>query len=121
MNEAVANFLKSGRYEKHLQQMRKAVQSNYQNYVQTIADYFPDGTKTSRPQGGLSLWIEFDKKIRTTELYDLAIKQNISIAPGRMFTLQDQFENCIRLCIGLPWTEETKLCLQQVGNLAKKI
>lgn len=121
VNEAVANFLKSGRYEKHLQQMRKAVQSNYQNYVQTIADYFPEGTKTSRPQGGLSLWIEFDKKIRTTELYDLAIKQNISIAPGRMFTLQDQFENCMRLCIGLPWTEETKLCLQQVGNLAKKI
>ncbi|WP_223607934.1 PLP-dependent aminotransferase family protein [Chryseobacterium sp. OSA05B] len=121
VNEAVANFLKSGRYEKHLQQMRRALQNNYQNYVQTIADYFPEGTKTSRPQGGLSLWVEFDKKIRTTELYDLAIKQNISIAPGRMFTLQDQFENCMRLCIGLPWTEETKLCLQQVGNLAKKI
>ncbi|MBL1221105.1 PLP-dependent aminotransferase family protein [Chryseobacterium sp. L7] len=121
VNEAVANFLKSGRYEKHLQQMRRALQNNYQNYVQTIADYFPEGTKTSRPQGGLSLWVEFDKKIRTTELYDLAIKQNISIAPGRMFTLQDQFENCMRLCIGLPWTEETRQCLQQVGNLAKKI
>lgn len=121
VNEAVANFLKSGRYEKHLQQMRRALQNNYQNYVQTIADYFPEGTKTSRPQGGLSLWVEFDKGIRTTELYDLAIKQNISIAPGRMFTLQNQFENCMRLCIGLPWTEETKLCLQQVGNLAKKI
>lgn len=121
VNEAVANFLKSGKYEKHLQQMRKALQSNYQNYVQIIADYFPEGTRTSRPQGGLSLWVEFDKKIRTTALYDLAIKQNISIAPGRMFTLQDQFENCMRLCIGLPWTEETRLCLQQVGNLAKKI
>jgi len=121
VNEAVANFLKSGRYEKHLHQMRKALQNNYQNYVQTIADYFPEGTKTSRPQGGLSLWVEFDKSIRTTELYDLAIKQNISIAPGRMFTLQDQFENCMRLCIGLPWTEETRLCLQKVGTLAKKI
>ncbi|KFF02147.1 aminotransferase-like domain-containing protein [Chryseobacterium luteum] len=121
VNEAVANFLKSGKYEKHLQQMRKALQNNYQNYVQTIADYFPEGTKTSRPQGGLSLWVEFDQHIRTTELYDMAIKQNISIAPGRMFTLQDQFENCMRLCIGLPWTEETRLCLQKVGNLAKKI
>lgn len=121
VNEAVANFLKSGRYEKHLQQMRRAVQNNYQNYVQTIADYFPEGTKTSRPQGGLSLWVEFDKKIRTTELYDLAIKQNISIAPGRMFSLQDQFENCMRLCMGLPWTEETQLCLQKVGHVAKKI
>jgi DNA-binding transcriptional MocR family regulator len=120
VNEAVANFMKNG-YEKHLQQMRKSLQNNYQNYVQTIAESFPEGTKTSRPQGGLSLWVEFDKSIKTTELYDLAIKENISIAPGRMFTLQNQFENCMRLCIGLPWTEETQLKLRQVGNLAKRI
>lgn len=121
VNEAVANFLKSGRYEKHLHQLRKTLHNNYQNYVQTIAESFPVGTKTSRPQGGLSLWVEFDKNIETRKLYDLAIKQNISIAPGRMFTLQNQFENCMRLCIGLPWSEETKLKLQQVGDLAKKI
>jgi DNA-binding transcriptional MocR family regulator len=121
VNEAVANFLKTGRYEKHLHQLRKTLQSNYQNYVQTIAESFPAGTKTSRPQGGLSLWVEFDKNIQTRKLYDLAIKENVSIAPGRMFTLQDQFENCMRLCIGLPWSEETRLKLQQVGNMAKKI
>ncbi|MDR2235861.1 MAG: PLP-dependent aminotransferase family protein [Chryseobacterium sp.] len=121
VNEAVANFLKSGRYEKHLQQMRRAIQSNYQNYVRTIAESFPEGTRTSRPQGGLSLWVEFDKNISTTELYDSAIKHNISIAPGRMFTLQDQYENCMRLCIGLPWTKETEAHLRMIGNLAKKI
>lgn len=121
VNEAVANFLKSGKYEKHLQQMRKTLHNNYQNYVQTIAESFPDGTRTSRPQGGLSLWVEFDKSIKTTELYDLAIRENISIAPGRMFTLQNQFENCMRLCIGLPWSEETQLKLRQVGSLAKRV
>ncbi|ROH87357.1 PLP-dependent aminotransferase family protein [Chryseobacterium cucumeris] len=121
VNEAVANFLKSGKYEKHLQQLRRTLQFNYQNYVQAIAESFPEGTKTSRPQGGLSLWVEFDQKIRTTELYDLAIKQNISIAPGRMFTFQEQFENCMRLCIGLPWSEDTQTKLRQVGQLAKKI
>ena len=121
VNEAVANFLKTGRYEKHLQELRRTLQSNYQNYVQTIAQHFPEGTKTSRPQGGLSLWVEFDKKIQTRKLYDLAIKQNISIAPGRMFSLQDQFENCMRLCIGLPWSEETQQKLIEVGRLAKMI
>lgn len=121
VNEAVANFLKAGKYEKHLQQLRKTLQNNYQNYVRTIAETFPEGTKTSRPQGGLSLWVEFRKNIKTTELYDLAIKQNISIAPGRMFTLQNQFENCIRLCFGLPWSEETRLSLMQVGKLAKML
>lgn len=117
--EAIANFLKTGRYENHLRQLRRTLQENYHRYVQTIAQYFPEGTKTSRPQGGVSLWVEFDKSIDTVKLYDLAMKHQISIAPGRMFTLQNQFENCMRLCIGLPWTEELKSKLQQLGTLAK--
>lgn len=119
--EAIANFLKSGKYEKHLRLLRRTLQSNYQNYVQAIADYFPEETKTSRPQGGLALWVEFNKQTDTRQLYDLAIKQRISIAPGQMFTLQDQFKNCMRLCFGLPWSEEIHLKLKQLGNLAKTV
>ncbi|OOQ61593.1 aminotransferase-like domain-containing protein [Mucilaginibacter pedocola] len=121
ISEAVGNFLKTGRYDTHLHHLRRTLQSNYQNYVQAIAEYFPEGTKTSRPQGGLALWVEFDKRVDTVKLYDLAMKQNISIGPGRMFTLQDQFHNCMRLCIGLPWTDEIKFKLKQLGTLAKML
>src|ERR1700722_245682 len=54
-HEAVANFLKSGRYESHLRKMRQTLQSNCQHFMHTIAEFFPEGTKTSRPQGGLAL------------------------------------------------------------------
>lgn len=121
VEEAVGNFLSGSKYENHLRRLRGILQVNYQNYVNAIAEYFPGGTKTSRPQGGLALWIEFPQKIDTTELYELAIKHRISIAPGRMFTLQNQFENCMRLCIGLPWSEDVKFKLKQLGNLAKMI
>lgn len=121
VHEAVANFLKTGKYENHLRHFRRTLQSNYQNYDRAIAEYFPEGTKTSRPQGGLSLWVEFSKDIDTVKLHDLAIKQGISIAPGRMFTLQGQFGNCMRLCIGLPWTEALNLKLKQLGKLAGTI
>jgi DNA-binding transcriptional MocR family regulator len=119
VQEAVANFLKSGRYENHLRHLRRTLQDNCQHYIQAIADYFPTGTKTSRPQGGLALWVEFNKGIDTVQLYELAIKQQISVAPGRMFTLQNQFENCMRLCIGLPWSSALNFKLKQLGNLAK--
>jgi DNA-binding transcriptional MocR family regulator len=116
-HEAVANFLKSGRYESHLRQMRQTLQSNCQHFMHAIADYFPEGTKTSRPQGGLALWVELNKKVNTMDLFDTAIKQRISIAPGRMFTLQNQFENCMRLSIGLPWSEEVRNRLKLLGRL----
>lgn len=121
IQEAVGNFLMTGRYENHLRNLRRTLQSNCQNYVHTISEYFPEGTKTSRPQGGLALWVEFDNRIDTTKLYDLAIRQGISIAPGRMFTLQDQFQNCTRLCMGLPWTDELRNKLKQLGHLAKMV
>ncbi len=121
IHEAVGNFLLTGRYDNHLRQLRKTLQENYNRYAHVIANHFPQGTKVSQPQGGLSLWVEFPKHIDTAELYNDALKKRISIAPGRIFTLQDQFQNCIRLCVGLPWTDSLGTKLQQLGKLASNL
>lgn len=121
VNEAVGNFLMTGRYDNHLRRLRKTLQENYQHYALAIAEHFPYGTKISRPQGGLALWVEFPKEIDTAVLYNLALKKQISIAPGRMFSLQDQFQNCMRLCIGLPWTDELRSGLKRIGSLARSM
>lgn len=121
IHEAVGNFLLTGKYENYLRHFRKTLQENYQHYALAIANHFPHGTKISQPQGGLSLWVELPKKIDTTELYNYALKKRISISPGRIFSLQDQFKNCIRLCIGLPWTDDLSMKLKQLGNIAKMI
>ncbi|MBL1409379.1 aminotransferase-like domain-containing protein [Sphingobacterium faecale] len=121
INEAVGNFLMTGRYENHLRRLRKTLEINYQNYITIIASDFPKGTKVSRPQGGLAIWIELPGNIDTQVLYNYALKKGISISPGRIFTLQDQFHNCIRLSIGLPWTDQLKLDLKQIGKLAKTL
>jgi DNA-binding transcriptional MocR family regulator len=65
------------------------------------------------------LWVELDKKIDTTDLYDSAIRQKISIAPGRMFSLQNQFNNCMRLSYGQRWSEKIDGKLKQLGKIAK--
>ncbi|MTG98273.1 MULTISPECIES: PLP-dependent aminotransferase family protein [Myroides] len=119
--EAVANFLKSGKYDKHLKNLRQKLYLNYQNYARVIQQSFPKDVKISQPQGGLSLWIEFGDKIDTIELYDAAIKRGISIAPGRMFTLQDQYNNSMRLCFGVPWNAQLESKLKQIGILAKQL
>jgi len=65
--------------------------------------------------------VEFSKSTDTAELFDRAIRQKISIAPGRMFTLQDQFNNCMRLSIGLPFSEEVQRKLKQLGRLVRSM
>lgn len=117
-HEAIATFLENGGYDLHLRKLRDTLHTNCIHYTNTIATHFPEGTRIARPQGGLSLWVELHKDIDTTELYEQAIRQKISIAPGRMFTLQQQFDNCMRLSLGLPWSEQLQRKLQQLGRIA---
>ncbi|MBZ4188504.1 PLP-dependent aminotransferase family protein [Niabella beijingensis] len=115
--ETVARFFENNRYDHHLRQLRHQLQLNRDRYTDAIASSFPGGTKISRPQGGLALWVALDPAIDTAVLYERAIRQKISIAPGRMFTLQDQYNHCMRLCIGLPWTDELERKLKQLGKI----
>jgi DNA-binding transcriptional MocR family regulator len=117
--ETVANFLEKGRYEHHLRKLRSELHANSLHFARAIADYFPEGTKISRPQGGFILWVELDKKIDTADLYDRAIRQKISIAPGRMFSLQNQFNNCMRLSYGQRWSDMIDAKLKQLGKITK--
>lgn len=117
--EAIANFLEKGRYEHHLRKLRNELQANSLQFSGAITEYFPGGTKISRPQGGFMLWVEFDSRIDTAELYERAIRQKISIAPGRMFSLQNQFNACMRLSYGQRWTGQLDNKLKQLGRIAK--
>ena len=83
---AVAHFLKIGRYEYHLKNLRKALHTQCLRYMQAIIEYFPADTKISRPHGGFVLWVELNKKINSFKLRTEAMKHKISIVPGKIFS-----------------------------------
>jgi len=117
-HEVIGSFLENGRYEAHLRKLRRTLYTNYLQYVRVIGEHFPGGTKISRPQGGLSLWVELPKQTDTIGLYNAAIGKKIIFSPGSMFTLQKQFNNCMRLSYGLEWNEKTESGLKVLGRLA---
>ncbi len=118
---AVGIFLATGRYEHHLRKLRQTLHSNSLHFTRAICDYFPENTKLSSPQGGLGMWVELDKRIDAYQLYQEAIQQKISIAPGSMFTLQDRYQNCMRLSYGMLWTPQVERSLKKLGGLVKEM
>jgi DNA-binding transcriptional MocR family regulator len=119
-HEAVGSFLENGRYENHLRKLRHTLHRNSLQFLRCISEYFPDDTKVTIPQGGLHLWIELNKKKDTIELYNAAMANKISIAPGRMFTLQNQYNNCFKLSFGMVWSDKLEAALKLLGKLAAK-
>jgi len=118
---AVAHFLKIGRYEYHLKNLRKALHTQCLRYMQAIIEYFPADTKISRPHGGFVLWLQLNKKINSFKLRTEAMKHRISIVPGRIFSANCNYTHFIRISFGKPWSEDVDYGLMMLGKLIKKM
>lgn len=118
---AVAHFLQNGRYEYHLKNLRKSLHLQCLKYIQAIIEYFPEDTKLSRPHGGFVLWLELNKKVNAFKLRTEAMKQNISVVPGKIFSPSCNYTNCIRISFGKPWSEDADYGLMMLGKMVKKM
>ncbi len=115
---AVAEFLKNGGYAYHLRKIRKAYSVKLAQLADAIGCHFPRGTRVTRPQGGFILWVELPEEVDTMALYREAEKFKITIAPGTIFSICDQYRHCLRLN-GAFWSEESSWAIKKLGDLAK--
>ncbi len=111
-----AEILGQGIYERHLRQAREVYRQRYQHMVDLVSEHFPRDTKISRPQGGIVAWLELPGSIDTTELYHHCRDQGVLIAPGEVFSLNNQFRNCFRLSYATRWTAEREEAIRQLGQ-----
>ncbi|MBP0611426.1 2-aminoadipate aminotransferase, partial [Burkholderia sola] len=64
------------------------------------------------------LWVELPAQVDAMRLYQLALEQGITIGPGYMFSITDNYRNFIRLNYSSPWSPEIEQAVITVGKLA---
>jgi DNA-binding transcriptional MocR family regulator len=114
---AVAEFLASGGYDRHLRRLRAAVAGNVERYREAIAHAFPEGTRVSSPRGGFVLWIELPSGVDAIALHERALRRGIVIAPGPLFSARQRFTNFIRISAGTPWSERVETAIRTLARL----
>ena len=114
---AIAGFMATGGYERHLRRLRNALKKQASDYALAVARHFPAGTRISAPQGGLFLWIELDRSIDGLHLFDLALQEEIAILPGTLCSGTDRYRHCLRLNCGYPLDERHEKGIQTLGRL----
>ncbi len=121
MQHALALFLKSGGYERHLRKLRNSLRKQAADMSQSIGRHFPAETRISSPKGGLTLWVELPESVDGLQLFRLAEKKNISILPGTLCSSTGQYDHCIRLCYGHPWNDRLEKGMATLGGLVKSL
>jgi DNA-binding transcriptional MocR family regulator len=113
----VAQFLRSGSYQRHLRKLRTSLRSQVAAATAAIANYFPGGVQVTAPTGGFFLWLQLPDHIDSRELYDKAMREGISILPGDVCAIDDRFRHNIRLSCGSPWSPVLEKALKRLGAL----
>lgn len=117
--EAVALYLREGRYERHLRGLRRKLMEQTRAMQIAVSRAFPEGTRVSRPEGGGVLWVELPGGVDSVELMYQAREKGISIAPGNIFSTQDRFAHHIRLNTANSWTEDVARGIALLGTLVR--
>jgi 2-aminoadipate transaminase len=93
----LAEFLQRGLFQKHLTRMRKTYALRLLALDETLRKHMPEGTRWTRPEGGMCLWLELPPGFDASELMIHARERGVLFAPGRYFYVQAPLPNTLRL------------------------
>lgn len=114
--QVIAEYLASGAYDRHLRRLRRQLQQNTAQALGMIASCFPPEIRVSQPQGGFVLWLECPYHWQLSGLLDQCLAQGFSIAPGQLFSVQNDFSHCFRLSLNQAWGPDLERVLDWLGK-----
>lgn len=116
----VAEFLEGGNYDQYLRRIRREYARNVELMSDAVMRYFPEGTRLTRPSGGLVLWVQLPENVDSLELYKIALQGGITLVPGHVFSATYQFSNFIRLNAAA-FNYSTERALERLGEMIKRL
>lgn len=116
---AIGLFFETGRFDLHMRNLRKALHTQCLRYLQAIFEHFPEDIKVNQPAGGYVLWVELGKNVNAFEIFRSALKYQIGIYPGHVFSTDARFTNYIRISFGHPFSDQIEQAIIVLGNLIR--
>ncbi|MCF6190559.1 MAG: PLP-dependent aminotransferase family protein [Cocleimonas sp.] len=114
---AAARYLEMGIFDRHLRQMRRYYKEQRDYFLHLATLHLPKDIRLTYPEGGYVIWLELDKKINSMMLYEQALEEGISIAPGPLFSVSGQYQNFVRINYGKATKEQLERAMIVLGRL----
>ncbi|HJD43779.1 MAG TPA: PLP-dependent aminotransferase family protein [Candidatus Paenalcaligenes intestinipullorum] len=95
---AVYEAIGNGFLTQHLPAVRELYKRQCDYMLNAMQEHFPDGVSWTVPEGGMFIWVTLPEHLRSDELLQQAIAQNVAFVPGGPFYIgADYPHNTLRL------------------------
>ena len=93
----VLRFAESGRLAAHRQKMVESGRERLAACLAACATELPPGSRYTRPQGGMNMWIRLPEPLDSAALAARAEREGVSFLPGRYFAVSRPQGHSLRL------------------------
>ena len=90
-------FAVSGRLEAHHARILKAGAERLSAVLAACDRYLPRGTRFTRPQGGMNLWVRLPEPLDASDLLGRAQREGVTYLPGKYFAVGRPDPGSLRL------------------------
>lgn len=114
----LADFLKTGAFDRHLRRLRMALKTQVSNAALAIGRHFPKETYLTNPEGGLLLWAQLPEGADSLRIFNAARQVGITFLPGVINSADpERYRNCLRISCAQPWTDAHEAAMATLGRL----
>ena len=119
LQAALAEFVASGAYDRHLARLRRALRSRCDALCEALARHLP-GAAWTRPEGGMQLWVELPGGVDTGDLLADAIGAGVLFAPGSQFLHDARPSSGLRLAFAMPDETAIRRGVEALGRVVAR-
>lgn len=93
----LVEFARGGGLERHLARVLAAGRERLRATVETLEAVLPAGSRFTRPEGGMNLWVTLPEGCDAGAVLEKAKRVGVSYLPGRYFGVERGFGESLRL------------------------
>ncbi len=101
LQAALAEFVASGAYDRHLARLRAVLRGRRDALLDAVARHLPGARVWTRPQGGTQVWVDLGHGIDTSDLLADAVGAGVLFAPGSQFHHDGRPSSGLRLAFAM--------------------
>jgi 2-aminoadipate transaminase len=110
-------FAETGRLEAHRARVLEAGAQRLATTLDACRDYLPAGTRWSRPDGGMNVWVRLPAPLDAGDLLTRAQQEGVAYLPGRYFEVSRRQAGALRLSFAGLAPEQIRKGLEILGRV----
>jgi 2-aminoadipate transaminase len=91
------DIVKRGILKAHSREIRRVYGERRHIMTSAMEEFFPEGVRWTKPEGGLFMWTITPEHLNTMDLLEKAVEEKVAYVPGSVFYPDESGANTMRL------------------------